>query len=115
MPEDNGENGEGIATDDKSWWQNPLVMSFGIVGILFVLTVILGMVNVYIWYVEKQKKRGFGDMNGGIKKQSQAVSPRTSHNMSRTHLQINMSRGNMNSGGSARPGLGKQSSAAGRK
>ena len=106
------------SSEDQAWWQNPLVTAFGIVGILFVLTVILGIVNLYIWYVEKQKKNHWTDTEYGIKKRSlkdKVASPRNTNNVSRTHLQINMSRSNVRESGSSRTSLGRQTSVAGRK
>ena len=108
----NGENADIITPDDQSGWHNPIVMAFGIVGILFALTVILGIVNAYIWYAEKQKKRAFGDPECGIKKRSPRDKMGASH-VSRTHLQINMSKGNLMGGGGARSS--KHATAGGRK
>ena len=45
------------SSDDQqvttTWPYNPMVMWFGAVGILFLITIILGVVNVYIWYAQK--------------------------------------------------------------
>jgi hypothetical protein len=41
-----------------SWFKDPVVQSFSIVGVLFILTVLLGLINFCIWYIEKRRRRG---------------------------------------------------------
>ena len=40
-----------------SLWKDPMVISFTVVGVLFLLSVILGALNIYIWYIEKRNRR----------------------------------------------------------
>ena len=39
----------------SSFWSDPMVHSFGIVLILFVVTLIVALINVYIWLIERRK------------------------------------------------------------
>ena len=80
-------------TDTKYGFENPVVLSFSIVGILFVLSVILGIINVYICHAEKRKKRGFNTVF--VTKDN--VTSSRGGNVSRTHLAIHMTRGNAGS------------------
>lgn len=48
-------NGSDVTT--TSVWKNPMVISFTVVGILFALSIILGALNFYIWYVERRNRR----------------------------------------------------------
>ena len=50
-------SGSDSSHDDKLFWKNPMVISFIVVLGLFILTLILGALNVYIWYIEKRKRR----------------------------------------------------------
>ena len=52
-----GATGSDSNEDNKHLFKNPMVISFVIVLGLFILTLILGALNIYIWYLEKRKRR----------------------------------------------------------
>ena len=50
----------GLPTKDNvSWWENPEIIIYSVVGIMFIITLILGFLNCQIWIRKKKEKYAF--------------------------------------------------------